>query len=123
MTETKQDIQAQIDRLDLDWLRGLESYKYQYPFGKQLPMKGAAQKKMLLPLWAIIGLGCLAPASDLLSTHATFVLILGVLLVLVFTLSFKALSKQEAAYKRYQQALGEYESERSKLQEGLDALD
>ena len=27
MTETKQDIQAQIDRLDLDWRGGLDDYK------------------------------------------------------------------------------------------------
>ena len=124
MTETRQDIQAQIDRLDLDWLLGLESYKHQYPFAKQLPVKGAAQKKLLLPSFFILPFVVLGFPPDFSILFSSVVgVFAAVVMVFAPVLLFREFSKQEAAYNRYQQALADYESERSWLQESLDALD
>ena len=128
MTETRQDIQAQINQLELDWLRGLEGHKHQHLFLRYLVVSKSPFVKWFLAIaggaW-VIGMVWICSLSY---EKMDLVEWLVVLLFTAFVLGYlwwgwQNMSKSEVAYDRYQQALNEYESKRAGLQAELDALD
>jgi len=124
MTETKQDIQAQIDQSDVEWSKETLSYKKTSAMGR-LPKR--------VSRWGMISTFLVGPTVCL----ALLFLYVGdsweagdigdkiVLSIFIYLLPVGGWQICERKHKfgRYSQALDEYESKRAELQAKLDALD
>ena len=129
VTEDKKDIQAQLDRLELEWLKGRDRYMVDPPFMKGNFIYGNAMS--ILPvkafrLWFWI---CYSGAALVSGIGLYFsVLLLGssfddafpVILFFLFGVAWGAWTRHgEVSWKRachrYKQALEAFEAERSEL--------
>jgi hypothetical protein len=124
MTETKQDIQAQMDRLERDWLLG----KNRYMFNGSFPRKPSE-----IPLYSLrVALGLGAPVICLGLCAYLFVfwewsaakLVFGSLFLsnaIILIVVNKEVRRHSVAANLYAAALDEFESKRAELQAKLDA--
>jgi hypothetical protein len=129
MTEDKRDIQAQLDRLELEWLKGRDRYMVNPPFMKGNFVYGNAMS--ILPvrgfrLWFWLCYSFAAVTSGIGFYFS--VLLLGsdlndafpVILFFLFGVAWAAWTRHvEVSWKRacdrYKQALEAFEAERSEL--------
>jgi hypothetical protein len=138
MSEDKRDIQAQLDRLELEWLKGRERYMVNPPFMKGHYIYGNALK--ILPvkdfrLWfwlcypfaaAISGLGLYFSVLLLLDSGIGDAF--PVILFFLFGVTWLAWTRHvdvswKRARHRYKQALEVYMAERSELLGKLNGND
>ena len=129
MTEDKREIQAQLDRLELEWLKGRDRYMVDPPFMKGNFVYGDAMN--ILPvrdfrLWFWICYSCAALISGIGLYFS--VLLLGssfddafpVILFFLFGVAWGAWTRHvevnwKGACDRYKQALEAFEAEHSEL--------
>jgi hypothetical protein len=142
MTETKEDIQAQIDQLDAEWREGLERSP-ELEYGKWYVEN--PRRLFVLKVIAYVGVPALAFIflKMSLSVYAyfesgqyeTFSLFTydGVVLLMVIYIFYEFPKVPKRCFKRYKSgaahadlyagAHSEYKSKRAELQAKLDALD
>ena len=131
MTEDKKDIQAQIDRLDLDWRGGLDDYKVKRPIGVSVLPRMPSE----IPFYSLrIAVGIGLPSLGLVCCvyflfwsedavkRGVFALLSIAQAMVLFGVS-RDRRRHLAAVQRYAVALDGYESTRSELQAKLEALD
>ena len=138
VTEDKEDIQAQLDRLELEWLKGRERYMVDPPFMKGHYMYGDALKILPVkdfrlffwlcyPFSAVIsGIGLYF--SVLLLLDSKFDDAFPVILFFLFGAAWLAWTRHvdvswKSACHQYKQALEAYMEERSELLEKLNGND
>ena len=128
MSEDKNDIQSQIDRLDLDWRGGLDDYKVKQSIGASVLPRMPSD----IPFYSLritvgiglpsIGLACcvylLFWLQDDLKRGVFALLSLAQAMVLFWVSQDRR--RHLAAVQRYAAALDGYESKRSELQGKLD---
>ena len=138
MTETKQDIQMQIDQLDAEWEREREPLMIQEKGrnSKRAPEAITRELVMLIKLSGVLFVLWFTyhlyeywtytspewiegdvPYDDWGGLSSSF------LLVLSFLLTLKSVNGRNARYDRYMGLKQSYESKRADLQAKLDALD
>ena len=131
MTESKQDIQAQIDQLDADWTARCKAFEVGGWFRKELPKEKVSSYQELwhfvvIPLLAVGLIGVLAlqfwsTDKDLLSWFKKEWMICLVPLALgINWFTFSRYIKKADVYFQEKKA---YFFRREELQENLDALD
>jgi hypothetical protein len=139
MSEDKKDIQAQVDRLDLDWEREREPFMVQ---DHERSPKRAPKNPLWISvvLWVFLALLVVRLARfgyDCFTYTSPSYLLEEVSWIesnwvdLLFTLPwvpitpyfFREQREKMGRYKEYVVGLGEYESKRAELQAKLDALD
>ena len=131
MTESKQDIQSQIDQLDLDWRGGLDDYKVKRSIGASVLPRMPSE----IPLYSLrIAVGIGLPSLGLVCCvyflfwsedavkRGVFALLSIAQAMVIFGIS-RDRRRHLAAVQRYAVALDGYESKRSELQAKLEALD
>ena len=136
MAETKEDIQAQIDKLRLEWLRNLDGYKIKYLWGSLItPVSGSP----LDIFWRLV-LGIVYPAAFIVylwkvgpfilegfngedTVPLIFTLPAGLVCIIGFPILLRGRRKFLKAAGNDDEALRAYESKRAELQAKLDALD
>jgi hypothetical protein len=134
MTETKEDIQVQIDQLELEWLRNLDGYKVKHQWGALItPVAGSSLDiSMLLLLliafpvglvWYLWHMGPLIlegfNGED--TVPLIFTLWPGIALIITFVLLLRLRRKFLKAAVIYDEALKAYQQERSRLQSRLNS--
>ncbi len=132
MTETKQDIQAQIDQLDAEWEQGLESHKVRGKGGEVLPGQETSSFEefrsfVLSPIFGFC-IACLVavdyfviqPASVYIWIESQWRFLLAMLFLgLVMILEARRVNKINAYFDQ----LKAYEFKRAELQAKLGTLD
>jgi len=127
MTETKQDLQAQIDQLDAEWEQGLDSHKIRVNGALALPEKECSSFEELwsLVLGPIIGLLLVVfvVVPDLFYwgfNESSWKYLIPLLLAEFYLFSgWRRVSRISGYFEQ----LKLYESKRAELQAKLDALD
>ena len=127
MTETKQDIQAQIDQLDAEWEQGLDSHRIRDDGALALPGKECSSFEELLDsvVGPIIGLLLVVfiVVPDLFDwsfNENSWRYLIPLLLIEFYLFSrWRRVSRISGYFEQ----LKLYESKRAELQAKLDALD
>jgi hypothetical protein len=134
MTETKEDIQVQIDQLELEWLRNLDGYKIKHQWGSLItPVAGSRLDIFMLffsaigfPLgfiWYLWQMGphILEEFNEGDTVLGIIYLWPGVAIIVVFVVFLRARKKFLKAAVIYDEALKAYQQERSRLQSRLNS--
>jgi hypothetical protein len=124
MTESKQDIQAQIDELGADWnSRASRTKKYGVVFRRDLPKKKPYKHEVLIGSIVWVSLSCFfawRSSQGFLSGDGGWSELLFVLLYILLVFSSRSDARRSALYFSDKES---YESKRAELQAKLDALD
>ena len=136
MTETKEDIQVQIDQLELEWLRNLDGYKVKHQWGSLItPVAGSPVDEFMrlvlnivYPAAFIVYLWKVGPfILEGFNGEDTVPLIVtlpaGLVWIIGFPILLRGRRKFLKAAGNYDEALRAYKSKRAELQAKLDALD
>ena len=122
MSETREDIQAQIDQLDHEWDEETLSYKKTSAMGRMPKPVSKLSWFCAFILLPLLIISTLFIGQSWASVSLDDRISIGLALLVLPTVGWQ-ISERKHKYAGYSQALSDYESKRAELQAQLDALD